>query len=403
MMAPSYCTILIALAVTVLTGLCFAHPVSNTLVPTTRTSVPCVSGPMGMESGAIEDSGITASSVYSIYYPHTARLNVGSAGWLPPTPANQWIQVDLGKYVAITGVVIQGYSTGSNYYVTTFTVQYSVSGGSDWQGLLDADGDIIRFSVSSGRPTNLTFPVVLMARYLRILPQTWTSGGYYVRFEVLGCIVSGGSLLLVDGEDALSGRVEIYHQSTATWGAVCSNGWDLSDAHIACRQHHRFLEAVQAGASSAGTDLPIVMNQVACRGTENRLVDCPFICNEYQQCNSSRVATVVCLPKMNTVRLVGGSNNSSGRVEVYRNNTWGSICDNDWDINDAAVVCRFLGFSGAQAAKSGAYFGQGSGPVHMDGVACTGTEGSFGDCPSSCWEEPQCSHSQDAGVICESG
>ena len=90
-------------------------------------------------------------------------------------------------------------------------------------------------------------------------------------------------------------------------------------------------------------------------------------------------------------------------MEVYRNNTWGSICDNDWDINDATVVCRVLGFPGAQDAKSGAHFGQGSGPVYMDGVACTGSENNFSDCPSLCWEEPRCSHSQDAGVICQSG
>ncbi|XP_022086813.1 neurotrypsin-like [Acanthaster planci] len=400
----AFYSILTALVVIELNGLCFAHPINNAPAPPRRTSAPCTSGPLGMESGAIEDSRITASSfINSGFEPHTARLNVGIQGWIPSLPANQWIQVDLGGRTAITGVVIQGYSTGSSNYITAFTVQYSVSGGSDWQDMLDADGDIIRFSVSSGRPTNVTFPVVPMARYLRILPQTWDHKEYRLRFEVLGCRVSDGMLWLVAGDDALSGRVEIYHEATLSWGAVCSNGWDLSDAHIACRQHHRFLEAVQAGASSAGTDLPIVMNRVACKGTENRLVDCPFICTEYQQCNSSRVATVVCRPQMNTVRLVGGSNNSSGRVEVYRSNTWGSICDNDWDINDAAVVCRVLGFSGAQAAKSGAYFGQGSGPVHMDGVACTGSEGNFGDCPSSCWEEPQCSHNQDAGVICQSG
>ncbi|XP_022086705.1 scavenger receptor cysteine-rich type 1 protein M130-like isoform X2 [Acanthaster planci] len=365
--------------------------------------VPCVSGPLGMESGAIEDSRITASSFYdSRFPPRIARLNAGNEGWIPSAPADQWIQIDLSRHVAVTGVVIQGDGRGLNRYVTAFTVQYSASGDSDWHGVLDADGDI-RFGVSTGQSTNVTFPVVLMARYLRLLPQAWTTSVYRVRLEVLGCRVSDGTIMLIGGDDALSDRVEIYHEATLSWGAVCSNGWDLTDAHIACRQHHPFLEAVQAGASSAETDLPIVMNQVACKGTENRLVDCPFICTEYQQCNSSHVATVVCRPKMNTVRLVGGSNNSSGRVEVYRNNTWGSICDNDWDINDAAVVCRMLGFPGAEAAKAGAYFGQGSGPVHMDGVACTGSEGNFGDCPSSCWKEPQCSHSQDACVICQSG
>ena len=64
------------------------------------------------------------------------------------------------------------------------------------------------------------------------------------------------------------------------------------------------------------------------------------------------------------------------------------------------MVCRQLGFPGAEEAKSGAYFGEGEGPVHMDGVACDGSESRITDCPSLCWEEPKCNHTQDAGVIC---
>ncbi|XP_022086882.1 neurotrypsin-like [Acanthaster planci] len=400
MMASPY--IGAVLVVIVLAGLSFASPVNRAPTPDGGMSAPCVSGPLGMESGAIKDSSITASSSRSSHPASDARLNTGYVGWTPRNPFNQWIKVALGSHVAVTGVVIQGHGNGDTgyRYVTAFKAQYRVSHESDWQDLRNADGGKL-FRVSSGRPTNVTFSVATMARYLRVQPWSYTEEPYSVRFEVLGCQVSDGSLWFVDGDDALSGRVEIYHQATSTWGAVCSDGWDLSDANIACRQHHRFLEAVQAGEISAGTDHPIVMNGVACKGTENRLIDCPFICTEFQQCNSSRVATLACRTKMNTVRLVGGSNNSSGRVEIYRKDTWGSICDNGWDMNDAAVVCRFLGFSGAQAAKSGAYFGEGSGPVHMDGVACTGAEDTLRDCPSACWEESQCSHSQDAGVICQ--
>lgn len=61
------------------------------------------------------------------------------------------------------------------------------------------------------------------------------------------------------------------------------------------------------------------------------------------------------------IRLAGGDNDSSGRVEVYHNGTWGTICDDFWDIRDARVVCRELGFEDAYSAPAFAHFGQGEG------------------------------------------
>ncbi|XP_038070242.1 neurotrypsin-like isoform X4 [Patiria miniata] len=102
------------------------------------------------------------------------------------------------------------------------------------------------------------------------------------------------------------------------------------------------------------------------------------------------------------VRLVGGDNELEGRVEVYIDGVWGTICDDDWDMREASVVCRQLGFEKAVAAIESAKFGWGSGVIALDDMACTGLESNLGECKASN-KIANCFHSEDAGVQCGGG
>ena len=101
------------------------------------------------------------------------------------------------------------------------------------------------------------------------------------------------------------------------------------------------------------------------------------------------------------VRLVGGSDNATGRVEVYYNGTWGTVCDDAWDLRDARVVCRQLGFHDALNAYQNARYGQGTGPILLDNVACSGSESSLISCSYTVLGSHNCDHTEDAGVRCE--
>lgn len=103
------------------------------------------------------------------------------------------------------------------------------------------------------------------------------------------------------------------------------------------------------------------------------------------------------------IRLRDGYSQFSGRVEVYVGGEWGTVCSDRWDIEDAHVACRWLGFDGADSAKTMAFFGEGSGPIWIDNARCVGDEETLNECKKRPLGDHNCRHSKDAGVECSMG
>ena len=120
-------------------------------------------------------------------------------------------------------------------------------------------------------------------------------------------------------------------------------------------------------------------------------------------CNWWSVLLLPTTPGEGQVRLVGGSGPLEGRVEVNHNGFWGTVCgDSNWDLQDAMVVCRQLGYGTAVSALGRGVFGRGSGPIWYDDVRCSGHEANLTQCGHRGLGVHSCGHQDDAGVICAS-
>lgn len=103
-----------------------------------------------------------------------------------------------------------------------------------------------------------------------------------------------------------------------------------------------------------------------------------------------------------SLRLVGGGS-YYGRVELTHDNHTGTICDSAWSTSDARVVCKYLNFADGDPV-TGSYYGQGTGPVMMNGLGCYGYETNIVQCRNKGWMSyngTQCAkHENDASVVC---
>ncbi|ERE87010.1 neurotrypsin isoform X2 [Cricetulus griseus] len=224
----------------------------------------------------------------------------------------------------------------------------------------------------------------------------------------VSCVpLTDGVIRLAGGKSSHEGRLEVYYKGK--WGTVCDDGWSEMNTYVACR-----LLGFKYGKQSSvshfeGSNGPIWLDDISCSGKESSFIQCSRRQWGRHDCSHREDVGLTCYPDSDghrlspgfPIRLMDGENKKEGRVEVFVNGQWGTICDDGWTDKDAAVICRQLGYKGAARARAMAYFGEGKGPIHMDNVKCTGNEKSLADCVKQDIGRHNCRHSEDAGVICD--
>ncbi|NXT46772.1 WC11 protein, partial [Pluvianellus socialis] len=221
-----------------------------------------------------------------------------------------------------------------------------------------------------------------------------------------------------------SGRLQVFYNGT--WGSICSNSMTpktrlLVCEELGCGDFHSLETQLRSGRLSG----PVWLDRLECGARNSSFWQCPSAPWNSQSCDDLREETHIicsscssvrppllaglCLlprcpgrslpsPDRDKIHAVGGENGWSGRVEIWHNSSWGTVCDDSWDMQDAMVACRRLGCGPAVSALGEAAFGQGIGPIWLEQVECRGTEPSLQDCWARPADSGACRHKEDTAV-----
>ncbi|XP_064388469.1 neurotrypsin-like [Halichondria panicea] len=250
----------------------------------------------------------------------------------------------------------------------------------------------------------------LLWKTVTLLSLVWAVGGQ-----------SSGDLRLVGSfrqTGGSSGRLEVYYNRQ--WGTVCQDNFSQDDAVVACRQlgfstYTQYGTVGRLDFSEASSFTPTWLDELRCRGTESRLGNCRANPIGVEDCTHSEDIALVCTTSTTAstaspngdLRLIdrsGQTIGSSGRLEVYYNGQWGTVCDDLFGPNDAVVACRQLGFS--TYTRYGTVrtlgFSQPSSSTRtwLDNLRCSGTESRLINCPANPIGVEDCSHFEDIALIC---
>ena len=203
------------------------------------------------------------------------------------------------------------------------------------------------------------------------------------------------------GRDPREGQLEVLLNSV--WRSVCrvsryGQTFNDASARVVCNMlGFGYIGTAINNKFSVGVTAAVEFVTNQCRGTEHSKTDCSQVITTDRYC---RRAAVSCL-RNNAVTLVGGGSPRAGRVELYHNDTWGTVCNDRFTDTAARVVCYSLGFGHAGYEVNTNTYGIGSGVIWLDDIQCSGTERHISECSHRGWGVHNCGHSEDVAVSCD--
>ncbi|XP_071964552.1 uncharacterized protein [Antedon mediterranea] len=120
-------------------------------------------------------------------------------------------------------------------------------------------------------------------------------------------------------------------------------------------------------------------------------------------CVHSGAANIITNYGEGDIRLADGPNPFQGRLEIYHDESWGTVCSDGWNENNAQVVCRQLGFLGGVLLDNvvNKYPVPSNISIHLSNVVCDGLEPALTECQYNGWSVNGCNHEQDVNVYCK--
>ncbi|XP_013763639.1 scavenger receptor cysteine-rich type 1 protein M130-like, partial [Pundamilia nyererei] len=197
-----------------------------------------------------------------------------------------------------------------------------------------------------------------------------------------------------NGSSLCSGRLEV--KSNQSWSSVCEADFDQQDAEVVCRELSCGPPSVLQGALYGEVEAPVWSKEFQCGGHESALLHCRSSGSARNSCSPGKAVGLTC---SDSVRLLNGSSLCSGRLEVKSNQSWSSVCEADFDQQDAEVVCRELS-CGPPSVLQGALYGEVEAPVWSKEFQCGGHESALLHCRSSGSARNSCSPGKAVGLTC---